>query len=480
MMQQIFVSSVQKELQAERYAIRDFVHGDELLRQFFRVFLFEDLPPADRRPDDVYLEEVAKSEIYVGVFGREYGREGEEGKSPTEREFAEATRLGIRRLILAKGYDDEGRHPKMTALLKRAGAEVLRRRFETLEELRGLLYGSLVQVLREQGSIQQQDFDAAPCVNSTLQDISEQAVRWFVDEARVERQFALEADTAVEDVLTHLDLMRENRPTHGAVLLFGKMPQRHIRSSDLTCLHFHGTEVVKPIPSQQVYRGTLFETVDKAVDFVMARLSRSVVPGKASPRSSVSYEIPFEAVREAIVNAVAHRDYASRSGVQVSVFADRIEVWNPGGLIEGLTTDQLRVPHASIRRNQLLCDPLYLAHYIERAGTGTLDMIRLCREAGLPEPEFHSDGQRFVTILWRQWLTDGVMDEMGLTGRQRECVRLVMTQGRIDNAQFRQHFGVSRRTAGRELADLVDRNILERVGTRGRGVFYRLRKGAGK
>jgi len=68
-MDQIFVSSVQKELQAERYAVRDFVHGNDLLRQFFRVFLFEDLPPSDRRPDDVYLDEVAKSTVYLGIFG---------------------------------------------------------------------------------------------------------------------------------------------------------------------------------------------------------------------------------------------------------------------------------------------------------------------------------------------------------------------------------------------------------------------------
>ncbi|NOZ86874.1 MAG: DUF4062 domain-containing protein [Deltaproteobacteria bacterium] len=65
-MEQIFVSSVQKELQADRYAMRDFVHGNELLRQFFRVFLFEDLPPTDRRADEVYLGEVAKSRVYIG------------------------------------------------------------------------------------------------------------------------------------------------------------------------------------------------------------------------------------------------------------------------------------------------------------------------------------------------------------------------------------------------------------------------------
>lgn len=83
-MEQIFVSSVQKELQAERFAVRDFVHENDLLRQFFRVFLFENLPPADPRADEVYLEEVKNSAIYVGIFGNEYGREDDSGLSPTE------------------------------------------------------------------------------------------------------------------------------------------------------------------------------------------------------------------------------------------------------------------------------------------------------------------------------------------------------------------------------------------------------------
>ena len=111
-MEQIFISSVQKELQAERSVVRDFVHDNALLRKFFRVFLFEDLPPADRETDDVYLEEVSNSPIYVGLFGNEYGREDEQGLSSTEKEYNFATRKRKRRLILLKGRDDKIRNPK--------------------------------------------------------------------------------------------------------------------------------------------------------------------------------------------------------------------------------------------------------------------------------------------------------------------------------------------------------------------------------
>jgi ATP-dependent DNA helicase RecG len=88
--------------------------------------------------------------------------------------------------------------------------------------------------------------------------------------------------------------------------------------------------------------------VDKAVDFVMDSLARWVDPSSASVASDVTYEIPYRAVREAVVNAVAHRNYASKAAVQVMVFADRVEVWSPGGLPEELSVDQLRKPHHSV------------------------------------------------------------------------------------------------------------------------------------
>jgi len=115
----------------------------------------------------------------------------------------------------------------------------------------------------------------------------------------------------------------------------------------------------------------------------------------------VEYEIPREVVVEAIVNAVAHRDYTSNGSVQVMLFADRLEVWNPGALPPSLTLEKLRHPHGSVPFNPQLAEPLYLTKYIERMGTGTGDMIRRCREVGLPEPRLTvSDG--FVTTIWRK------------------------------------------------------------------------------
>jgi len=478
-MDQIFVSSVQKELQAERYALRDFVHGNDLLRQFFRVFLFEDLPPIDQRADAVYLDEIKHSTIYAGIFGNQYGREDKHGFSPTEREFIEATRLRKRRLILIKGNDDAIRDPKMQTLVQRVGDEVLRRRFANIDEMLRLLYGSLIQYLQDRGFIAAKDFDAAPCENAVLADISSTKVKWFINKARSERSYTLAPDTPRKEVLAHLNLLAKGLPTRGAVLLFSDAPERFIHSADITCLHFHSTEMLKPIPSQQVYHGPLFEVVDKAVDFVMERVRRTVEPNVESAASVVTYEVPFRVVREAIVNAIAHRNYASKSGVQVMVFSNRIEVWNPGGLPEDLTVDMLRGPHPSVPRNRLICEPLYLAHYIERAGTGTLDMIRLCAKAGLPEPEFRSEGERFITVIWRDWLTDEVMDELELNTRQCQAVQYVNLHHRIGNSEYQALAGIAKRTAHRDLADLVAKGVFVKIGTRGKGTVYGFKRQKG-
>jgi len=470
-MEQLFISSVQKELQEERFAVRDFIHGNDLLRQFFRAFLFEDLPPVDRQADDVYLDAVGKSTIYVGLLGKAYGLEGDNGLSPTEKEFDLATRKRKRRLIFIKGRRDNDRHPKMKALIRRAGDAVVRRRFENTDELLRLLYGSLIQYLQDRGLVAAKDFDAAPCRRATLKDISSKKIKWFIEKARTERNFALPPDTPRKKALAHLNLLADGKPSQGAVLLFGKAAERHFPSADLTCLHFHGTQIQKPIPSQQVYRGTVFEIADLAVDFVMARLARSVIPSDKTPSSAVAYELPYGVVREAVVNAVAHRNYASKSGVQVMLFANRLEVWNPGGLPEDLTVDQLRIPHPSVPRNRLICEPLFLAHYIERAGTGTLDMIRLCAEVGLPEPEFRNEGERFVSVIWRDWLTEEIIDALMLNNRQVAGLKLLNVEQKITTMAYQKLVGCSRRTAARDLDELIVKGVIDRKGA-GRGAHY--------
>jgi predicted HTH transcriptional regulator len=479
----IFISSVQKELAAERKALKEYIQGDALLRRFFDVFLFEDLPASDRRADNVYLDQVDRSSIYLGLFGNDYGFEDSEGVSPTEREFDRATVQGKTRLIYVKGQDDKNRHPKMLALIRKATGQLIRRRFENLAELNAAVYSSLVDHLEKQGSLRTSPFDKMPGRGASSDDISSEKLTWFVSTARRERNFPLAENSSIPQALAHLNLLEHDVPTHAALLLFGKQPQRYVPSAETKCAHFHGTEIHKPIPSYQVYQGSVLDQVDKALDFVMSTIARTVIPQAGTPASKVQYDLPYKAVREAIVNAVAHRDYSSNAAIQVMLFADRLEVWNPGDLPAGLTPDKLREPHASIPRNPLIAEPLFWVRYIEKLGTGTLDMIALCREAGLPEPEFRQDGGQWIVTLWRDWLTDKVLTDLKLSNRQKEAIRHTRTLGRIANVDYQRLFTVSKPTASRDLEQLRALGLLAKVGRTGKGTYYvlnpkRLTKGS--
>ena len=120
----IFISSVQREFAEERMALRDYLRGDALMRRFFDVFLFEDVPAADRLADDLYLGEVERCDVFIGLFGNEYGVADTGGLSPTHREFEQASRLNKHRLLFVKGNDDS-RHPKMQELIRQAESQLV-------------------------------------------------------------------------------------------------------------------------------------------------------------------------------------------------------------------------------------------------------------------------------------------------------------------------------------------------------------------
>ena len=397
----IFISSVQKEFASERKALGEYIKGDALLSKFFDVFLFEELPALSRQADAVYLDEVKHSDIYLGLFGKEYGVEDYEGMSATDKEFLLATRLGKVRLVFIKDDNDAQKHPKMRKLIKAAGSQVIRRRFQSASDLITSVYASLVDYLAIKDMLRFGPFDTAICQGASLKDFSVEKIRMFIKIAREARGFPFREKAPVIEVLEHLNLLKKGKPTNAAILLFGKRPQRFLISSEVKCAHFHGTEAHKPIPFYQVYKGTSFEVTDQALNFVLSKIDLAVGTRSKSVQAPVAYEIPPDVIREAIVNAVAHRDYTSNGSVQVMLFSNRLEVWNPGSLPPSLTLDKLRKPHSSVPANPLLAESLYLAKYIERMGTGTRDMIQDCKNAGLAEPEFSlTDG--FVTTVYRK------------------------------------------------------------------------------
>ena len=395
----IFISSVQSEFAEERQLLFDYLTTDALLGKFFKPFIFENVPALAIKPSTVFLQEVENCDIYIGLFGEKYGFEDIDGVSPTEREYDYATQLAKTRFVFLKNILGK-RHPKEQALIKKAEQSVVRKSFDIPEQLKAAVYASLVRYLEENEIIRTTPFDATFHPQATIADLSEAKIRDFTGIAHRKRAFPFTEESKIESVLTHLNLIDGHRITNAAILLFGKSPQRFFITSEIRCAHFHGLDKVKPIPSYQVYKGDVFEMIDQAVDFVLSKINLYVGDRSKSVTVDVVYEIPKQVVTEAIVNAVAHRDYTSNGSVQVMLFADRFEVSNPGNFPHELTVEQLYTSHRSMPANPLIAETMYLRGAIERMGTGTEEMTKQCLAKGLGKPEFISY-YGFQTIIRR-------------------------------------------------------------------------------
>lgn len=313
--------------------------------------------------------------------------------------------------------------------------------------------------------------DAEICVNAGLTDIDEAKLKWFLKEANTRRGLTINDKASLGDVLIQLNLMKENRLTNAAVLLFCKNPQKFFMQSETKCIVLSGSEFVKPYITYNSYAGGLFDQIDKATTFILENIHRPLWVEGGETAAKHPYEIPREAVREIVVNAVAHRDYESPSSIQVRVFPDRVEVWNPGKLPQELNADDLKRLHPSLPRNPLIFKQLYRVAFVEDVGGGTMDVVNKCISSGLPEPVFEEKMGNFVATLWRSVLTDEYFEKMGLNERQKYAVKQIRKLGRMTRAEYEKLLDTSERTANRELEEMRSKKLIEKKG-RGPETYY--------
>lgn len=217
-------------------------------------------------------------------------------------------------------------------------------------------------------------WDETVLSNASLQDINAEKVWAFLHRARSERRLNASTETPVEQVLHQLNVIRDGKITVAGLLLFGKDPERLLPQSALRCARFKGDDTVHFL-DMKLIEGTVIDQVEEAVAFVRRNTSMAVkIEGKLE--RTERWEYPLDAVREAITNAVCHRDYADTGNVQVRIFDHGLEVWNPGALPAGLTVEDLRRNHESKPRNKLIAHAFFLIRYIEQFGTGTGRMMR--------------------------------------------------------------------------------------------------------
>lgn len=314
-------------------------------------------------------------------------------------------------------------------------------------------------------------WDSEICEGASLKDIDEEKVKWFLRKARYERNFDIEPETSIGEALERLELMKERELTNASILLFGKNPQKFFLQAETRCGRFKGTEPVKPFIDMKVFGGNIFDQVERSVGFVLEHIPLKVyLAGK--PEREEKYEYPPDAIREAIINAVCHRDYEESSNVQIRIFDGRIEVWGSGPLPEPLTPEDLKRKHRSILRNPLIAKCFFLVKFVERWGTGTNDIIRMCLDWGLPEPLFEEVAGSLVVTFRKSKLTEENIEKLGLTERQKKAVEYLRKNKKITSKIYAKMFGITERTARNDMHDLIAKKVIEKKGVSDKTAYY--------
>ena len=397
----IFISSVQREFAKERKAVCALVSGNPQLARFFSTFAFEfDVPAADKRTDEVYLAELAVSDLYVAIIGDEYGGTTADGVSATESEYDEATRLGIPRFVFVKGSSDNGRDPRELAFLRKVSPGLIRVRFESEEKLLAATTESLDRFLAENKvAYSGLTYEEEPV--GKWEDLDGSKIRWFVKTAREKRGFPFPVDAPVEKVLKHLRMVTDGVPNRAAMLCFGKDAHLYATSPGVKCILWYGKERRKPAGSYKWFEGNLFEVSDKAIEFIKEKLDLRIGGHTLGAQSDDTFEIDEKVVAEMINNGIAHRDYTSSATVQVELFRDRLTVFSPGPMHRDMKFEMLSEDHQSYATNPIIAHALFYVKYIEEIGSGTVDMFDLCKTTGLRPPEFDIDARHFTVTVYR-------------------------------------------------------------------------------
>ncbi len=326
------------------------------------------------------------------------------------------------------------------------------------------------------------EYEADPAPGATRDDFDEETIREFL-EAWEERQ-GHPLTRPVNDLFIEMGwLMPDHRVTVAGILLFGKKPQMYIPRSGLTFVRFPSTEIHNPSRGKPGYgrrvevRGGVASIIKRTWEILQEEIRIGAVVQGLKREEQWMY--PPAAIREALVNAVAHRDYRLHGrAIEVRMFEDRLEISSPGRLPGFITIDNIVDEHFS--RNPRIVQGLYQWGYIEELGLGVDLMLEEMVSAGHPPPTFHDTEYSFTVIFKkakrrasRQILqpeTDLTMNE-----RQAKALAYIQQHGRITNREYQKLCpDYSSETLRLDLVDLVQQGVLLKVGAK-RGTHYILK-----
>ena len=283
----------------------------------------------------------------------------------------------------------------------------------------------------------------------------------------VDRIPSIVAEKDYQTILEKLNLQEDKKLKKAAILLFGKNPQRFYPAAYLKIGKFlTKTE----IQSSDIVEGNLFEQITSALEILRTKYLISKIKFEGIHRREI-LEYPYEALREAIINALIHRNYLGASSIQIRVYSDRLVIMNEGKLPPEVPVEKLKTEHLSKPRNTLLADVFYKAGFIESWGRGTIKIMEKCLEQGLPEPDFVEEHGVMKVVFYKDKFTEDNLKKLGISERQIRAVMYVKGKGKITNKEYRELTGLSDEGARLDLIELSKRNLIQPIG-KGRSAHY--------
>ena len=296
-------------------------------------------------------------------------------------------------------------------------------------------------------------------------------------EAEGGKRFAVSGPHRAIEILRELDLAEGDSLRNSAYALFGEKPDHRFPQMRVRAVAYRGKDQ-ESLKDSRMIGGNLFEIVDKCWMFLNDHAPiRSEIP-RAGLQRQQKAPFPLVAMREALLNAIIHRDYAPSDGsVSISIFSDRVEIWNIGGLPEGMTIPELSRVHASRPRNPDIAHLFMLHGQIERIGSGTRRILREFRSVGLPDPKWLAVSGGLLLTLPREKLAGAASSGQDLNPRQRAVLKNLQTDDAIRLGDYLERVpDVSERQARVDLKELVEMGFLRRQGQARQTEYVRTEK----
>ncbi len=335
----------------------------------------------------------------------------------------------------------------------------------TLQELKG---GALTKFLLERQGLH---WDGLGLADVPIEAFKAETIEFFRSKAqKCNRLSTAQSQESTRELIESLNLYCDDGTTlkRAAVLLFHPNPLRFIPGAYVRLGFFERDDALL---FQDEVHGNLIEQAERVYNLLVTKYMHATIAYEGAMRLE-SYRFPPDALREALFNALVHKDYTGGAPIQISISPNKVVIYNDGELPKNWTIERLAQKHPSKPFNPDIANVFFRAGYIESWGRGTLRIINACREHRIAPPVFKAHGSDFEVRLMR--LSDTSLSDDGMIKPLRQIVLHVQEFGQITNSEVRQICGVSKATASRYLAEL-EANYIHKIGLTGKGTHYVLK-----